>query len=323
MRYFLNFLVCVLSIYHPVFIPFQLLFLVLKSIIIQDVFFSFYKNGQAFLITILLGIVVLLIYSGFGFFFLQTTFGIDDDNLQYYTGYIQDSDNQKLCDSYFECFLNFFNFGIRNGGGIGDLLSKYYDIDAKYFTGRVLFDLFFFFLLIVILLNLIFGILINTFSGIRDELFQNKKDQMTKCFICDIEKASIDKKGSGFDYHVKNEHNMWDYIFYIIYLKEKGEDDLNLFEDYIWNNYKKKSYDFLPFMSPLCINTTEESAENTQQILKKINLIADKFSNSLIEVTQNPKIKKTVNMIEKQVKLTFAESSILTTSKIIKIIKFY
>ena len=72
------------------------------------------------------------------------------------------------------------------------------------------------------MLNLIFGIILNTFNTIRDKKFENKFDQISKCFICDIEKVSLDKKGSGFDFHVKNEHNMWDYIFYILSLDKKG-----------------------------------------------------------------------------------------------------
>lgn len=50
--------------------------------------------------------------------------------------------------------------------------------------GRVLYDLLFFFILIIIVLNLIFGVIIDTFADLRSE--KQQKDDVLKntCFIC-------------------------------------------------------------------------------------------------------------------------------------------
>ena len=56
--------------------------------------------------------------------------------------------------------------------------------EALFFL-RVLYDLSFFFLVIIIIIqNLIFGVIIDTFADLRSE--KNKKDSMLKntCFIC-------------------------------------------------------------------------------------------------------------------------------------------
>lgn len=53
------------------------------------------------------------------------------------------------------------------GGGIGDGLGMAPYSDDKY-SYRILFDLLFFVLVIIILLNIVFGIIIDTFAELRD-----------------------------------------------------------------------------------------------------------------------------------------------------------
>lgn len=56
------------------------------------------------------------------------------------------------------------NYGLRSGGGIGDMLSsmQWEEKDSRW---RIIYEISFFFLVIVILLNIIFGIIIDTFGG--------------------------------------------------------------------------------------------------------------------------------------------------------------
>ena len=50
--------------------------------------------------------------------------------------------------------------------------------------GRVIYDLLFFFVVIIIVLNLIFGVIIDTFADLRSEK-QNKEEVLKNtCFIC-------------------------------------------------------------------------------------------------------------------------------------------
>ena len=52
------------------------------------------------------------------------------------------------------------------------------------FVGRVVYDLLFFFVVIIIVLNLIFGVIIDTFADLRSEK-QNKEEVLKNtCFIC-------------------------------------------------------------------------------------------------------------------------------------------
>ena len=308
MRYLYNFIFCLLSIFWIFFIPCQLLFEITKSKIIQNVLYTFYLNGKSFIASFALALVVLLIYAIFGYYFLLETFAIDDDILDNYSVYSAKS-KSILCETTWECFINVVNFGLRNGGGIGDNINKYYDITKKYYYKRWVFDLFFFFLINVILLNLVFGILINTFSSIRDKLFEDKKDQESKCFVCNLEKVTIDKKGSGFQFHILKEHNLWSYIFYFINLVERGIEDLDYEQNYFWKNFKNKNYPFLPFENALCI---KKSAEGISDNLYENTLenIRENFTENIISSCITVSTKRIISNLENSINETLSRTSI-------------
>ena len=75
------------------------------------------------------------------------------------------------CDSLIECFFFTINLGLRNGGGIAESLSDVMKDDK--FSMRSVFDVTFFMLINVISLNIVFGIIIDTFSQLRDS--QNER----------------------------------------------------------------------------------------------------------------------------------------------------
>ena len=63
--------------------------------------------------------------------------------------------------------------GLRNGGGIGDIL-RLRSKKEPLFAARVVYDMMFYFLVIIIVLNLIFGVIIDTFADLRAE--KNEKE---------------------------------------------------------------------------------------------------------------------------------------------------
>jgi len=58
---------------------------------------------------------------------------------------------------------------LRAGGGIGDVLtSPPMHSDIPFYSQRVLYDVSFFIIINIIWLNIIFGIIIDTFAELRD-----------------------------------------------------------------------------------------------------------------------------------------------------------
>lgn len=159
--------------------------------------------------------------------------------------------------------MQFINEGLRNKGGIADVLPRY-DNDS---WGRYLFDLSFFFLVIVIGLSIIFGtsyillysdslrtgIIIDTFSELRDEKRRNDAEVKTTCFICGLQKHHFDSKGNGWSTHIFKEHNAFAYMYYIFYLQEKKMSDCDGLEKFVKEKINNKSVEFFPLNKAMVI----------------------------------------------------------------------
>jgi len=69
------------------------------------------------MMTAMLGLIFIYIYSTIGFIFLFDTFYNDD----IHAGLIN-SKGDSICMSMLHCYLSEINYGLRGGGGIGDFL---------------------------------------------------------------------------------------------------------------------------------------------------------------------------------------------------------
>jgi hypothetical protein len=95
----------------------------------------------------------------------------------------EESIKERACDSLIMCIITTLNHGLRNGGGIGDVLRSPSSVEPL-FVARVIYDLLFFFVVIIIILNLIFGVIIDTFADLRSEKQQKEEILKNTCFIC-------------------------------------------------------------------------------------------------------------------------------------------
>ena len=68
------------------------------------------------------------------------------------------------------------------GGGIGDGLGQVPIEEDKYIV-RVIYDLAFFVIVIIILLNIVFGIIIDTFADLREKKKEKERLLNSVCFI--------------------------------------------------------------------------------------------------------------------------------------------
>lgn len=83
--------------------------------------------------------------------------------------------------------------GLRNGGGIGDaILNQEYSSENTYpFVFRFFYDLFFFASINIVFLNIIFGIIVDTFALLREQKECRKEDMKNKCYICNIDRYTV------------------------------------------------------------------------------------------------------------------------------------
>merc|ERR1712117_837423 len=90
------------------------------------------------------------------------------------------------------------------------------------------------------------GFIIDAFGALRDQL-QGVEDELAgNCFICSISKGYLDGVPHGFDTHVQKEHNLANYLFFLMYLINKDPSDYTGQETFVWDMYQERCWDFFP-----------------------------------------------------------------------------
>jgi len=168
-------------------------------------------------LTFLLAIILVYLFAILGYMFLREDFTQDIDG---------DGVHTQVCTTLFRCILNVFHHGLRSGGGVGDFLRPVDWVDQTY-PVRVIYDMLFWIFVVLIVLNLLLGIIIDTFAEIRKEK-EIKADLLrNNCFICGISRLDFDKNSATtFDEHVGKVHNMWSYLNFLVLLRTKPATEL-------------------------------------------------------------------------------------------------
>lgn len=136
----------------------------------------------------------------------------------------------------------------------------------------------------IILLNIIFGIIIDTFSELRDERQLLEHDMNNICFICGREKYEFELRGSGWTEHMQLEHNAYAYLAFIIHIRRKPLNECNGIEKYVKNKMKIHDITFFP-KNARCLLYTEEKTEEEKHI-ERIDAEISKLEQNLIQVKQ-------------------------------------
>ncbi|KAH0631540.1 hypothetical protein JD844_005911 [Phrynosoma platyrhinos] len=224
----------VLGHYNNFFFASHLLDIAMGVKTLRTILSSVTHNGKQLMMTVGLLAVVVYLYTVVAFNFFRKFYNKSED---------EDEPDMK-CDDMMTCYLFHMYVGVRAGGGIGDEIED--PAGDEYELYRVIFDITFFFFVIVILLAIIQGLIIDAFGELRDQQEQVKEDMETKCFICGIGSDYFDTTPHGFETHTLEEHNLANYMFFLMYLINKDETEHTGQESYVWKMYQERCWDFFP-----------------------------------------------------------------------------
>jgi len=287
------FIVTVLGAFvHEFFYSILMIDVLLQEETLLNVVRSVTRNWRSILITAILALVLVYFFSIVGFIFFKEDFLIETEPVAVVTEPLLnqscsadglcdfnvtavvdskavDVENarESMCDTLIMCIITTLNKGLRSGGGIGDVLRKSSSKDT-YFAARVIYDLAFFFLLIIIVLNLIFGVIIDTFADLRSEKQTKEEVLKNTCFICGLDRSSFDNKSVTFEDHIVSEHNMWHYLYFIVLTKVKDPTEFTGPESYVSEMTKEKNLDWFPYQR--CMSLSVEDTENEQNEIRRL-----------------------------------------------------
>ncbi|KAK2113535.1 Inositol 1,4,5-trisphosphate receptor type 3 [Saguinus oedipus] len=338
---------------HELFYSILLFDLIYREETLFNVIKSVTRNGRSILLTALLALILVYLFSIVGFLFLKDDFILEVDRLPNnhsrasplgmphgtaaFVGTcsrdkmdcvsgvsvpeVLEEDGEldsteRACDTLLMCIVTVMNHGLRNGGGVGDILRKP-SKDESLFPARVVYDLLFFFIVIIIVLNLIFGVIIDTFADLRSEKQKKEEILKTTCFICAVtqkaqnelsealiprtnastprkpgplqqvalqwflkadglERDKFDNKTVSFEEHIKLEHNMWNYLYFIVLVRVKNKTDYTGPESYVAQMIKNKNLDWFPRMRAMSLVSNEGEGEQNE-----IRILQDKLNSTM------------------------------------------
>ena len=308
--YFGYTVVCfVVQSYYPPMCAFLLLDIVVKSPTTSNVLKAVWQPRKQLLMTLQLLVYCVYIFSTVYFFSFRNEM-VDDDTIK------------DDCENLYRCFIVNFNYGMRLSGGSGDIMVHEPD------GGRVAVDYMYFFVVIVVLLNVVFGVIIDTFASLRENLMQKGILIRKFCFICGIPSETFDrakasaasrssgdesgagaddddkKDQSGWSFHYHHDHNMWNYAYFMISLKEQDKDDDDGLELFVRHAMDDEDVEWFPKTVAMSLNKegTKSEAELMGSMLHSVERRIDESERNLNVVYEkrSEKLQRTVEYLTKQ-----------------------
>ena len=131
----------------------------------------------------------ILIYNFAIFIFLFVSDNMFDGNIN---GGLLNKAGESVCMSLLHCYMSTLNYGLRFGGGIGELSTTTTAMWNKpNYIIKFFFDITFFLLITTIILNVVFGIIIDSFAQLREQAAFQEQDKRNVCFMCGLEKYDV------------------------------------------------------------------------------------------------------------------------------------
>ena len=182
------------TIIHPFFFAFHLTEILIRYPTLKNVIKSVWEPRTQLFLTLILFIILVYVYALLG-----------------YTFFSEDFDGK--CEATIFCFLYTFDWTFKANGGVGGYLTDNQTGDKdtyepKYEIKRFVYDNTSNIILVIIMVNIVAGIIIDTFGSLRENENNKNRDIEDKCFMCGNLKTTFDRlsdstTGGGFNHHIK------------------------------------------------------------------------------------------------------------------------
>uniref|UniRef100_A0A4W3J078 Inositol 1,4,5-trisphosphate receptor n=1 Tax=Callorhinchus milii TaxID=7868 RepID=A0A4W3J078_CALMI len=325
---------------HEFFYSLLLFDLVYREETLLNVIKSVTRNGRSIILTAVLALILVYLFSIVGFLFFKDDFILAVDKIPNKTHwadatsvvndflmadvcrlgngencststslekFVSESgaDSEHTCETLLMCIITVLSHGLRSGGGVGDVLRKP-SKEEPLFAARVIYDLLFFFMVIIIVLNLIFGVIIDTFADLRSEKQKKEEVLKTTCFICGLERDKFDNKTVTFEEHIKEEHNMWHYLCFIVLVKVKDSTEYTGPESYVAEMIKEHNLDWFPRMRAMSLVSSDAEGEQNElrslqekleSTMKLVTNLSGQLSELKEQMTEQRKQKQRIGLL--------------------------
>ncbi|CAD8201229.1 unnamed protein product [Paramecium pentaurelia] len=183
--------------------------------------------------------------------------------------------NKNLCNHLWQCVYVTFDWTFKTDGSvggrfmenIGEQAEEMYMNNLNNYYGRFFYDNIINIIIKLCIINVLLAVIIISYSELRSVQKQKEKDQNHKCFICGIDRLVFDKtsQNTGFWHHIKVEHNIWNYLFYMCYLRMKQSNFNNGVDNYIRAKQMASDYSWFPIRRAKALSVKLQMIESAKQ----------------------------------------------------------
>lgn len=209
-------LFAVMGVFHSQFwFAFHLLDILQSDQTLQPVIQAVLAPISQIAKTLLLAVIVMYMFTVIAFIIFHNNFdhGTDID--------------QNMCNSMLQCLIFTVYSGIIDATSWAEMTvhemwpGRHYRTDFNkheqtmlVWSIRVVYDIMFFLLIGVLLIGgVLFGIILDKFTELREERRNGAERLNTEDFISGLSREILDGQGNGFVYHQERDQNMWHYMY--------------------------------------------------------------------------------------------------------------
>ena len=167
--------------------------------------------------------------------------------------WIPDQLPTKDCFRFDDCLFTIFDQTFKNSNGIINFLSEDNLLGGDLLLVNVRFwiDNLFAIIEIILILQMVAGIIIDSFSALRQGQGEVDEDRYNVCLICGLHRTELNKlygNEEGYNEHIKMDHYFWNYMFLVFNLLMKNPKELMGIDQLIFKMYKEnQSTGWIPF----------------------------------------------------------------------------
>ncbi|EFA86157.1 inositol 1,4,5-trisphosphate receptor-like protein [Heterostelium album PN500] len=200
-----------LGLYNPLFYSFHIFQITLKTKALSIVIRAININK---------GTLILM-----GAFMIQATYVLSIFSYAFFAEFYVNGEG-NFCSTLYQCFLGNIFYGVPTSGQLVQFVifkfdQAYSNNGTAFVLAWTVFCVVFYVVTSIFLLNVILGIIVDTFGQLRDQRALTEDYKANICFICSIDRETFQKKGIDFNKHVEDDHNKWYYLYFFAYLKER------------------------------------------------------------------------------------------------------
>ena len=172
---------------------------------------------------------------------------------------------ENSCESIVYCLAYVYSNTFTSGGNLGNFIDdEAGNVNKDASLTRYLLDISYTIIMVCLVFQMVTGLIIDTFSSLRNAGEEIENDIDNICFICGLNRGKIEKYylgKEGFNKHLED-HDIASYFFYMFYLEEKQHSDYSGLESYVKAEIDKESISWFPIERCLRIEDWESKHKN-------------------------------------------------------------